>query len=187
MFKQNIQHIKGILDRADLLHSQSRVQQAIMEMAVNIRNVLADKDPLVLSIMNGGLVPTAMLLSQLDFPLRLSYLHATRYQSTTKGGELQWLAQPRWPLVGEHVLIVDDIFDEGTTLELVVQYCQAEGAVSVYSAVLVEKLKSRTCIYRPDFVGLTVEDRYVFGMGMDYKEYLRNLPGIYAVAASDLA
>lgn len=187
MIKQTPDHIKGILARADLLHSNERIQQAVANMALNIRNVLADKDPLVLSIMNGGLFPTAMLLSFLDFHLRLSYLHATRYQSTTQGGTLEWIARPRWPLAGENVLIVDDIFDEGTTLELVVQYCQSEGATSVHSAVLVEKLKPRTCTYRPNFVGLTVEDRYVFGMGMDYKEYLRNLPGIYAVANTDLA
>lgn len=186
MIKQNLDHIKGVLARADLLKSPQQVQLAVENMAAAIRDIFIDKDPLVLCVMNGSLIPSAMILSKLDFPLRVSYLHATRYQSSTTGGELEWFARPRWPLFNEHVLIIDDIFDAGTTLELVVQYCQQEGASSVRSAVLVEKLRVRSCMYRPDFIGLTIEDRYVFGVGMDYKEYLRNLPGIYAVAEVDL-
>jgi len=186
MIKQHLDHIKGVLTRADLLHSPEQVQQAIDTMAVAISDALSDKDPLVLCIMHGSLIPAAMILNKLAFPLRIGYLHATRYQGAIKGGELEWFARTRWPLANENILIIDDIFDAGTTLELVVQYCQKEGASSVLSAVLVEKLRSRSCQYKPDFIGLTVEDRYVFGVGMDYKEYLRNLPGIYAVAETDL-
>jgi len=184
--KMDPEQIKGVLARADLLHPAERVEQAVETMAAAIREVLGHQDPLVLCVMNGAVIPTALLLTRLDFPLRLDHLHATRYQSATRGGELEWLTRPRWPLRDEHVLVVDDIFDAGTTLELIVRDCRAAGARSVHSAVLVEKLRPRDCRYRPDFVGLTVEDRYVFGVGMDYKEYLRNLPGIYAVADVDL-
>lgn len=186
MMKISADQIKGVLARAELLHPAERVEQAIGSLAAAIRTVLGDKDPLVLCVMNGAVIPAALLLTRLDFPLRLDHLHATRYRSTTQGGELEWLSRPRWPLRDEHVLVVDDIFDEGTTLELIVQDCQAAGTRSVHTAVLVEKLRARSCHYRPDFVGLTVPDRYVFGVGMDYKEYLRNLPGIYAVADIDL-
>jgi hypoxanthine phosphoribosyltransferase len=126
-----------------------------------------------------------LLLLRLGFPLRLDYVHATRYRGTTRGGELEWIKRPRTSLRDEHVLIVDDIFDEGITLELIARHCRAQGARSVHSAVLVEKQRARQCDYRPDFVGLEVADRYVFGMGMDYKEYLRNVAGIYAVADQD--
>jgi len=180
------EQIRGVLARAELLHSAERVEQAVATLAAAIRGVLGNQDPLVLCVMNGAVIPTALLLTRLDFPLRLDHLHATRYQGTTCGGELKWLTRPRWPLRDEHILVVDDIFDAGTTLEQIVQDCWAAGARSVHSAVLVEKLRPRECRYRPDFVGLTVADRYVFGVGMDYKEYLRNLPGIYAVAEGDL-
>jgi hypoxanthine phosphoribosyltransferase len=186
MEKITPEQIKGVLARAELLHSAEHVAQAVDAMATTIRALLTNRDPLVLCVMNGAVIPAALLLMRLDFPLRLDYVHATRYQGATQGGALHWLAQPRWPLRGEHILIIDDIFDEGTTLEHIVNFCQEAGAHSVYSAVLVEKLRPRHCTYRPDFVGLTVEDRYVFGVGMDYKEYLRNLPAIYAVAESDL-
>lgn len=188
MLKQDPEHIKHILANAELLKSAAQVQQAIQAMAQAIKAELGDKDPLILSVMNGAMIPTAMLLIQLDFPLRLGYVHATRYNSTTRGGELKWLTPAHWSLANEHILIVDDIFDEGTTLELIVKHCQESTPApkSVHSAVLVEKIRNRTCTYRPDFIGLTVPDRYVFGVGMDYKEYLRNLPEIYGVADTDL-
>jgi len=81
------------------------------------------------------------------------------------------------------VLVVDDILDEGLTLAAIIDYCHEQNARAVYSAVLVEKLHDRKPDdLRADYVGLHVEDRYVFGYGMDYHGYWRNLKGIYAVA-----
>jgi len=184
--KQSIEHIQGVKSRAEQLCSAQEVEQALERLAAAISEEFADKDPLVLCVMNGAVIPAGMLLALLDFPLRQDYIHATRYRSGTRGGELEWIAQPRIPLRDEYVLVIDDIFDAGTTLELIVESCREQGARSVHSAVLVEKLRPRECSYRPDFIGLEVADRYVFGMGMDYKEYLRNLPAIYAVADEDL-
>ena len=83
------------------------------------------------------------------------------------------------------VLVVDDILDEGLTLAAILAYCHEQGASAVYSAVLVEKLhKRRASGLAADFVGVQVEDRYVFGYGMDYHGYWRNVKGIYAVSGS---
>ena len=76
--------------------------------------------------------------------------------------------------------IIDDIHDVGATLQAIIDHCKAQGASSVYSAVLVNKLHDRKVPLRADFVGVEVDDRFIFGCGMDYKGYLRNLPGIYA-------
>ncbi len=179
-------HLSGIRQRAEILHSPVAVEQAVRRMAQAVTAELGGKDPLLLCVMNGAVIPTAMLMLHLDFPLRLDYVHATRYRGETSGGELHWKQHPAQPLQGEDLLIVDDIFDEGTTLAMIADYCREQGARSVRSAVLVEKQRRRSTSYRPDFVGLQVEDRYVFGAGMDYKEYLRNMPAIYAVADEDL-
>jgi len=82
------------------------------------------------------------------------------------------------------VVIVDDILDTGLTLQAVVDSCLAEGADKIYCAVLVDKMGARkpNGLVAADFVGLRVDNYYVFGYGLDYKEYLRNAPGIYAVA-----
>ena len=80
------------------------------------------------------------------------------------------------------VLIVDDILDEGLTLDAIVGYCRQQGAKEVHSAVLVEKNHARRANHiSATFTGLQVDDRYVFGCGMDYKGYMRNLPEIYAI------
>ncbi len=176
------EHINAVRSTADTLYSAEEVELAAQGIAETITPVLSEKDPILLCVMNGAVISTALIMAHLHFPLRQDYVHATRYRSGTRGGELQWKQYPGHALEGQHVLVIDDIFDEGTTLEMIVDYCQGEGAASVHSAVLVEKLRDRNCSYRPDFIGLEVPDRYVFGSGMDYKEYLRNAPGILAVA-----
>jgi hypoxanthine phosphoribosyltransferase len=80
---------------------------------------------------------------------------------------------------------VDDIFDEGVTMEAMVDACREDGAAEVQSAVLVEKLRARGCTYRPDIIGMEIPDRYVMGYGLDYKSYFRNAAGIYAAADED--
>lgn len=174
----------AVYQRADRLYSQEQVDAALDRMAGEIAGRLAGKDPLVLCVLTGAVVAAGELLTRLDFPLELDYVHATRYGRATSGGDLDWIARPRHSVGGRSILIVDDILDEGATLAAIIEHCRAEGAREVLSAVLVEKEHDRKNGLEPDFVGLIVEDRYVFGYGMDYKGYLRNAPGIYAVAES---
>jgi len=166
---------------ADCLFNKHDVHRAVKELAETISLKLSETNPLVLGVMNGGLIPTGLLISELDFPLQIDYLHATRYRDKTSGGQLQWLALPKLELRDRIVLLVDDIHDEGITLNEIKAFCENKGAKSVYSAVLVNKLHNRKNNTRADFVALEVPDRYVFGFGMDYKGMLRNAPGIFAV------
>jgi len=168
-------------EQADLLYAREEIEAALDRMAAAIGERLAGTDPLVLAVLTGGMIPAANLVLRLDFPLTLDYLHATRYRGATRGGELHWLARPRHAIRGRTVLVVDDILDEGLTLEAILAYCREAGARAVYSAVLVDKERPRQGLRHADFTGLTVPDRYVFGYGMDYHDYLRNLPGIYAL------
>lgn len=169
-----------VLASADCLHDEAAVDAALARMADEIAGRLGRHNPLVLCVMTGGVIPTGLLLTRLQFPLQLDYIHATRYTGKTRGGELVWIAKPQHELKDRHVLIVDDILDEGITLESLVQSCRDAGAAEVCTAVLVEKLHDRKAGTAADFVGLQVEDRYVFGCGMDYKDYHRNLKAIYA-------
>ena len=172
----------AVLAEADCLYTSDEVETALQTMADDITVRLADADMLFLSVMNGGLVPAAGLLSRLQFPLQLDYLHATRYRGGTSGQSLDWLHKPATALSARTVLVVDDILDEGITLAAILEYCRQQGVAEVYSAVLVQKKHDR-CLHnmQADFTGLMVEDRYVFGCGMDYYGYHRNLTGIYAV------
>jgi hypoxanthine phosphoribosyltransferase len=175
--------MEEVLARADLIHSAQAVQKALDKMAEHIAQSLSGRDPILLAVMTGGMVPAVRLSSRLTFPHRMDYVHATRYESGVKGGHLEWRARPHLDLSGSSVLIVDDILDEGITLSAIIDYCRRAGARDVRTAVLVEKEhdRNRTGL-SPDFAGLRVPDRYVFGCGMDYQEYFRHLPAIYALA-----
>lgn len=181
----SFQHAQDVLQQADRLYSGEEVQAAIERLAGEINTTLAGlpEAVLVLPVMNGGLVLGGQLLPRLNFPMQVDYVHATRYRNTTTGRELEWKVEPQHSLEGRTLLIIDDIFDEGYTLEAVQDYCLKQGAARVLTVVLIEKEHPRaradmTC----DFIGLTVGDRYVFGFGMDYKSYHRNLDGIFAVS-----
>ncbi len=166
---------------ADCIFDEAAVEAAIDGWAERIADVLRGRNPVVLTVMNGALIPSARLLTRLDFPLECDYLHATRYRGATSGGELHWYAKPRTDLSGRVVLLVDDILDEGYTLVAILEWLQGQGSEAVYTAVLADKRHTRKADVQADFVALELPDRYVFGYGMDYKEYLRNAPGIFAV------
>lgn len=172
-----------VFEEADCLVDEQQVFQAIDTLAARITADLQHRNPLLFCVMNGGLILTGQLLPRLRFPVQAEYLHATRYRQETTGGLLEWKLRPEADMHGRTVLIVDDILDEGTTLSAIADYCLAQGAEQVLTAVLVDKLHDRKASpgLKADYTGLEVEDRFLFGFGMDYKGYWRNAPGIYAV------
>lgn len=171
-----------VFQKADCLFPEPQVESALDNMAAAIRQQLAGTNPVLVCLMNGGVVPFGKLLTRLPFPLQVDYVHATRYGSRIKGGDLEWIAGPFVPARNRTVLLVDDILDEGTTLAAIEARYRADGAKRVFKAVLTRKERPRKVAIDIDFVGLEIPDRYVFGYGMDYKNFLRNAPGIYAVA-----
>lgn len=177
-----ISHIHAVEAAAKTHFDQQEVEAALDRMASEITRLLDDQNPLILCVVIGGIVPTGLLLPRLHFPLELDYLHATRYTGKTQGGHLHWVKRPETPLADRNILIVDDVLDEGITLEAIIDYCHAEGARSVRSAVLVEKdLPQRKGLKKADVTGLKAANDYLVGYGMDYHGHLRNLNRIAAV------
>ena len=173
-----------ILRNADQLFDEASVQDTIRRLAVEVTASLKDRYPLVLAVMGGSIVFAGHLLPQLRFPLEFDYVHASRYGQATSGGEITWTVSPRDNVAGRVVLILDDILDGGETLAAIRERVLALGAGSCYSAVLADKDIGRRKPIIPDFVGLTLPNRYVFGCGMDVSGAWRNLPAIYAVKGS---
>ncbi len=175
--------VKTVLKNAECLYSYTEVNQALDKMAADITAKLEDENPLILCVMTGALITTGHLVTRLHFPLEIDYIHATRYRGAMRGGDLHWLVEPRQSIEGRTVLIVDDIMDGGLTLAAIIDYCQQYKAKAVHTAVMVSKKREREpgVNFEPDFVGLHTEDKFLFGFGLDYEEYLRNVPGIYAV------
>ncbi len=175
-----LKEIKTVQENADLLYSEQEVEAALDKMAEQINVVLADRNPLLLCVMNGGIVAAGKLLTRLTIPLTVDAINASRYQNKTAGGVIEWLLKPATSLKDRTILIIDDILDEGITLAAIHDYCLEQGATAVYSAVLMDKMLGHEKPITADFIGLEVANRYLFGYGMDYKGYLRNAAGIYA-------
>jgi hypoxanthine phosphoribosyltransferase len=175
-----------VLIEAECILSEVQVHAAYDRLSSDIQRVLGGTSPIILVCMVGGLIPAAGLLARMDMALEVDYLHATRYRGGLRGHEVQWRVTPSSALRGRQVLLVDDILDEGYTLAETINAVRACGAASVHSAVLVEKCHDRRVPgLNAEFVGAQVPDRYVFGCGMDYKGWHRQLPAIYAVAEHD--
>lgn len=168
-------------EKAELIITPEEINQAFDEVAEKMTIELADKNPVLIGVMNGGLVPLGKLIDRLHFPLRLDYLHATRYREREFGTELEWKKEHEVELKGQTVVVIDDILDEGYTLQAIVDFCEKQEALDVRTMVMVEKEHDRGVDMTADYVGLSVPDRYVFGFGMDYRGYWRNAPGIFAI------
>lgn len=179
--------IASIMERAHLLIGKEELDAAIAKVGEQLTQDLADEQPLMLCVMNGGLIFMGNLLLHCHFPLQYDYLRATRYRGEQAGGQLSWLVKPSISLKGRTVVIVDDILDEGVTLEAICEYCEQQGAKKVLTVVLVDKLKERPAngVQKADYAALEVEDYFILGYGMDYQEYFRNLPGIYALSPNN--
>ncbi len=179
----DLAEIQGILEKSECLYSFSDLSRALDEMAHKITEVLAKENPILLTVMNGALITAAELAKRLTFPMEMDYVHATRYRGEFEGGSIHWLHEPQLGLKDRTVLIVDDILDGGITLAEIKAYCERLGARRVYTAVMLDKYQKRIPggLSKVDFVGIPIEDHFVYGFGLDYKNYWRNLPGIYRV------
>ncbi len=178
----NSDRAQQVHDGAEVLFSDTEVDGAIADLAARVETDCADDFPLVLCVLNGGLYLTGQLLRHWEFPLTLDYVHATRYRLKTLGKDVLWKSYPQNEIKDRNVIIVDDIFDQGYTLEEVKAYCHKHGARKCSSVFLIHKrYYQKKADVEPDYVGLECGDCYVYGAGMDLNGHFRNLSNIFAL------
>lgn len=171
-----------LLEDSVLIADKKEVEAAVERIAADVNAHYGQQPIILIAVMTGAIMPAAWLASRLRMPLQMDFIHATRYTGQTEGGELDFRVPPRLNLQNNDVLIVDDIYDIGLTLQLIEKYCKSRGARTVNSAVLVRKIHNRKTTGKlPAFIGMEVEDKYVFGCGMDVYEYWRQLNEIRAL------
>jgi hypoxanthine phosphoribosyltransferase len=171
----------AFLEESELIASADEVQAAVLRLAAEIEEQLAKQYPLVLAVMGGAVVFAGQILPLLRFPLDFDYVHASRYGAMTRGSRIEWRVKPPALVRGRALLVLDDILDHGETMHAIRTGLLELGARTVHCAVLVEKILPTAKPIKPDFVGLRIPDRFVFGCGMDAKGFWRNLPEIRAM------
>ena len=138
-------------------------------------------------ILTGSLILLADLIRLLDSPIRIALVQASSYGGTTRRGELTLNPDLLSDIKGRDVLLVDDIFDTGHTLQQVITLIQEQQPSSVQSAVLLLKQDRQEVDLRPDFVGFSIPDQFVVGYGLDYQDLFRNLPHVASLDPEDLS
>lgn len=172
----------AVMKSATEIVSSVDIDNAFDRMSAEIAAHVADSNPTILAVMQGGVFTATQLCRRFTFPCRFDFVHGSRYGDELEGSDLNWRVPPSVNLAGRTVVIVDDILDRGLTLaDLQIQLAEI-GVKKAYSAVLVSK-RLHESIERPfvDFVGLQADDVFLFGCGMDYKGYWRGLSSLFAV------
>src|SRR6266498_1975227 len=149
----------------------SRIARRVRRMGRHVSQVYADIDtPLVMVvILKGATVFAADLLRSLSIPAELEFVRASSYPTgTSSNGRLRLAHMVEGPLVGRHVLLVEDIIDSGVTVNAVARRIRRMGAASVRLAGLLDRPARRQVPVKIDFTGFVIPDRFVIGYGLDY-------------------
>ncbi|CAM8333717.1 MULTISPECIES: hypoxanthine-guanine phosphoribosyltransferase [Candidatus Methylopumilus] len=173
--------IQELISKSSVIYSEIEIKIVIQNIADQVNQTIKTDDLYVLCVMNGALIFAGQLLPRLEKNIQYSYVHATRYASSLTGGPIHWLVKPPIDIEGKTVLILDDILDEGITLREIAATCIAMKAKAIFTAVLFDKEIAKEKSYLPNFIGLKVPNRFVFGYGLDCKGLGRNLPHLYAL------
>ena len=163
----------------DILITEAQIQQRIRELAGEIRRDTPDDDIHFVCVLKGAFLFLADLARAMEGGVTLDFMATSSYgAATTSSGEVRLVKDLDAGLEGRHVVIVEDIVDTGLTLHYLQDILRARGPKSLRTACLLSKPSRRTVDIEVEYVGFTIEDRFVVGFGLDYAEHHRNLPYI---------
>jgi len=172
-------------EELEVLLSRHQIQSRVSQLADELNRDYEGREVVVLGIMSGVVVFLADLIRGLEIPVRLEFLNASSYRGqATMGGELAVDISGLPILTGQHVLLLDDIFDTGHTMKRMVDIIGAMRPASLKSAVLLWKTERNETDLEPDYYGFQVPNRFVVGYGLDYDGLYRNLPDVCAIPDS---
>jgi hypoxanthine phosphoribosyltransferase len=164
------------------LIDQKRIAAKISQIARAIDQEYSGKDLVILMVLKGSICLVADLIRAIQIPFDIEAVQCKSYGSGgTKRGALQILGLDPLQLQGRDILIVDDIFDSGNTLSSLIQALEMKKPRSIKSLVLLFKNVSHITPMQPDYVLFNIENHFVVGFGLDYKELYRGLPGIFVL------
>jgi hypoxanthine phosphoribosyltransferase len=168
------------------LLNEQQLQAGVDVMAKQITQRYGNRPITIVAVMTGSLVLLADLIRRLSMPVRVSLIQASSYRVSTTPGELWIRDDMMLDVSGRDVIVLDDIFDTGQTLQEVMRRIKGMGPNSLSSAVLLNKVGRQTVAMQPDFVAFRIPDEFVVGYGLDYQDLYRNLPYLAVLEPAEI-
>ena len=167
-------------DVEKVLISEEQLRERIAELGEQLTRDYADKNPIVIGVLKGVVVFYADMVRQIKTHFEMSFMTLHSYCGTDSTGTLQVLQDLNVDIEGRHVLILEDIFDTGNSLDFTYRHLQSKNPASIKICTLLDKPSRRKpgITLQADYVGFTIDNYFVIGYGLDYNEHYRNLPFI---------
>jgi len=166
---------------SEILLSADQIQKRVAELALELRRDAPDDLHLV-AVLKGAFIFLSDLVRNIPGQVSMDFMALSSYaKGTTSSGEVRLLKDLDYALEGRHVVIVEDIVDTGLTLHYLQDILRSRNPKSLRTACLLSKPSRRKIEVNVEYIGFTIEDRFVVGYGLDYSEQYRNLPHIAVV------
>ena len=164
-------------DIKEILLTEEQIKNRIAELGKELSREYANKNPLVVGVLKGVVVFYADMIRAMDIPCQLDFVWMSSYKGTASS-TMQVRQDVSADVEGRHVLILEDIFDTGNSLNFTVEHLSKRNPASLKICTLLDKPERRNpaVTLKADWVGFTVPNEFVVGYGLDYNEHYRNLP-----------
>ncbi len=167
--------------RQEIMFTKEEIGKRVEELGKQISKDYEGKKLLVISLLKGSFIFTADLVREISIPVVVEFMRTSSYgHSTESSGEVEILYDIDMDLTGYEVLVSDDITDTGITMKHVIKYLKTKNPNSVKSCVLLDKPSRRKVELEPDYIGFTIPDKFIVGYGLNYGDYYRNIPYVFA-------
>ena len=165
-------------DILEVLLSEEQIKERIKELGKVLSAEYAGKDPVVVGVLKGVVVFYADMIRELSVPCQMDFMWISSYEGTNSTGNMQVKRDVSVDIKGRHVLILEDIFDTGHSLDFTYHHLMEKQPASLKICTLLDKPSRRDpkVTLQADYVGFTVPNAFVVGYGLDYNEHYRNLP-----------
>lgn len=165
-------------DIEKILLSEQQIQTRIQELGEILTKEYADKNPVIVGVLKGVVVFYADMIRHIQVPCQMDFMWLSSYAGTNSSGKMLVRQDVTADIEGRHVLILEDIFDTGNSLEFTVNHLKKQNPASIKICTLLDKPERRRAgvTLKADYVGFTIPNAFVVGYGLDYNEKYRNLP-----------
>lgn len=163
----------------DVLISEQELEQKTKELGERISKDYAGKEIIVICVLKGGVMFMVDLVKQIQLPLKMDFMVVSSYGDEFKSsGVVKIVKDLDESITNQHVLIVEDIIDSGRTLNYLIKILKERNPASIEVCTLLDKPEQRVVEVDVKYAGFEIQNHFVLGYGLDYKQYYRNLPYI---------